>query len=219
MSDELQNLTYAPEIFQVENLEEAKSIILTPEGESSTEERWEKETPYLRDEILKFLEPAKDTLLLDFGCGVGRMAKALIEISGCRVIGVDISQPMRQFAPGYVNSPHFSICSPEVVRALIDNGLQVDCAIAIWILQHCPNVEDEIAMLKSLLKPGGRLFVCNSLQAAVPTDVGWVDTGFDVKSLLAENLEEISRERLSPDHVVPLLSATGFMGKYQKKED
>lgn len=219
MSDEVQNANYAPETFQIENLEQAKSIILTPEGAASTEERWEKETPYLRDEILKFLEPAKDTLLLDYGCGVGRMAKALIDISGCTVIGVDISQPMRQLAPGYVNSPNFTMCAADALRRMTESGLQVDCAIAIWILQHCPDVEAEIATIKTALKPGGKLFVCNNLQAAIPTDIGWVDTSFDIKSLLAENFVEIGRERLSPDHVAPLLSGTGFIGKYVKKEN
>ena len=49
--------------------------------------------------------------------------------------------------------------------------------------------------------------------------LGWIDTGFEVKSLLADSFDEISRSRLSSEFVAPLVSATGFMGKYKNKSD
>ncbi len=210
--------TYRPDVFRVENLEHAKAIILTPE-DSTTEERWEKETPYLADEAVSYLGLGPDMVVLDYGCGVGRMAKALIERSGCTVIGVDISQQMRELAPAYVEDDRFTICARPALESMIARGLSVDAAIAIWILQHCPDVESEIAVIKSALKPGGPLFVCNNLQAAIPTDLGWVDTGFEVKTLLSDSFEEIGRSRLSPEFVAPLASATGFMGKYKNRDD
>jgi cyclopropane fatty-acyl-phospholipid synthase-like methyltransferase len=218
MTDETLKPTYRPQVFQVDTLDQAKSIILTPE-DSTTEERWEKETPYLADEATSFFGLGPDMIVLDYGCGVGRMAKALIERSGCTVIGVDISQPMRQLAPAYVEDDRFAICARPALESMIASGLRVDAAIAVWILQHCPNVEEEIAVIDAALKPGGQLFVCNNLQATIPTDLGWVDTGFDIKTLLAESFEELSRQRISPDHVAPILSATGFIGKYRKKGD
>lgn len=218
MADDDPTPTYRPEVFQVRDLNHAKAIILTPE-DSTTEERWEKETPYLADEAVSYLGLGPDMVVLDYGCGVGRMAKALIERSGCTVIGVDISQQMRQLAPGYVEDDRFTICARPALEAMLSRGLRVDAAIAIWILQHCPEVESEISVIKQALKPGAPLFVANNLQAAIPTDIGWVDTGFDVKSLLAENFEEIGRSRLSPEFVAPLASATGFMGKYRKASE
>lgn len=218
MSDDELKPTYRPEVFQVENLEHAKSIILTPEN-STTDERWEKETPYLADEAVSYLGLGPDMVVLDFGCGIGRMAKALIERSGCTVIGVDISQQMRELAPAYVEDDRFTICARPALDAMISNGLRVDAAIAVWILQHCPNVESEIEIIKSALKPSAPLFVCNNLQAVIPTDLGWVDTGFEVKTLLADSFDEIGRSRLSPEFVAPLASATGFMGKYKNKSD
>jgi SAM-dependent methyltransferase len=217
MTDDSPKPHYNPNVFRVESLEHAKAIILTPE-DSSTEERWEKETPYLADEIVNFMGLGPDMTVLDYGCGIGRMAKALIERAGCAVIGVDISREMRQLAPAYVDDDRFAICARPALERMIANGFRVDGAIAVWILQHCPEVESEIAVIDSALKPGAPLFVANNLQAAIPTDLGWVDTGFDVKALLAERFEEIGRHRLSPEHVAPLLSATGFMGKYRKAQ-
>ncbi|MBO44205.1 MAG: hypothetical protein CMM28_10830 [Rhodospirillaceae bacterium] len=210
--------TYRPEVFHVKNLEHAKSIILTPE-DSTTDERWEKETPYLADEAFPYLGLGPDKVVLDYGCGVGRMAKVLIERSGCTVIGVDISQQMRELAPAYVEDDRFTICARPAFEAMISNGLRVDAAIAIWVLQHCPNVKSEIDIIKSALKPSAPLFVCNNLQAVIPTNLGWVDTGFEVKTLLADNFDEISRSRLSPKFVAPLVSATSFVGKYKNKSD
>jgi SAM-dependent methyltransferase len=87
-------LTYNPEIFSVPNLSQAKNIILTAES-STTEERWKTETPMLAALIAAHNKIGPDTVMLDYGCGIGRMAKELIARHGCRVIGVDISPSMR----------------------------------------------------------------------------------------------------------------------------
>ncbi len=83
-------LTYNPEIFSVPKLSQAKNIILTAES-STTEERWKTETPMLSALIAAQNQIGPDTVVLDYGCGIGRMAKELITRHGCRVIGVDIS--------------------------------------------------------------------------------------------------------------------------------
>ena len=43
-------LTYHPGVFDVNDIAQAMGIILTPEG-STTEERWQTETPYVADLI------------------------------------------------------------------------------------------------------------------------------------------------------------------------
>ena len=66
-------LTYNPEIFSVPDLLHAKKIILTAES-SSTEERWKTETPMLAGLIAAHNKIGPDTVVLDYGCGIGRMA-------------------------------------------------------------------------------------------------------------------------------------------------
>jgi SAM-dependent methyltransferase len=46
----------------------------------------------------------RNSLVLDYGCGIGRIAKELIKQTGCHVIGVDISPSMLGLAYPYVHS-------------------------------------------------------------------------------------------------------------------
>src|SRR3984885_13668780 len=117
-------LTYNPEIFSVPNLSQAKDIILTAES-STTEERWKTETPMLSALIAAHNKIGPDTVLLDYGCGIGRMAKELIAKHGCRVIGVDISPSMRALSVEYVNSDNFFACPTAMLKVLFDGGLFV----------------------------------------------------------------------------------------------
>lgn len=129
-------LTYNPDIFSVQDLAQAKSIILTPEG-ASTEQRWKEETPLFCDLLAAHNRIEPGALVLDYGCGVGRMARELIARHRCRVIGVDISASMRALSVQYVNSDDFFSCSPAMLAVLLNQGLKFDSAISIWVLQHC----------------------------------------------------------------------------------
>lgn len=219
MSDNAaKRVIYNPDVFEVTTIDEAKRIVLTAE-DATTEDRWRVETPYLADGIGAYLEPDASSLIIDYGCGIGRMAKELIARHGCSVVGVDISTSMRQLAPGYVGNARFAACSWNVVDAQIDHGLQVDGVIAIWSLQHSPKVDEDIARIARMLKPGGGLYVCNLERAAVPTNQGWVDTGFAIQTLLAEAFEEVAIEPLSADHTSDGIASVAFIGKYRKRPD
>jgi len=179
-------LTYNPAVFDVADIAAAKRIILTPEG-VPTEQRWQVETPYVADLIGQSLAPTSSTLVVDYGCGIGRLAKELIARHGCCVIGVDISPSMRALALNYVQSDRFFTCSPPMLDFLIDRGLAVEAAIAIWVLQHCVFPSEDIARLKRVLKPGGGLFILNDDDRTVPTvERGWVNDGLDIKALLSQ---------------------------------
>src|SRR5689334_11703310 len=95
-------LMYHPDIFEVDDIESAKQIILTPEVGTTTQERWERETPFLVEEIGRALGLDENSCVLDYGCGIGRLAKGLIERYQCFVIGMDISTGMLLLAPKYV---------------------------------------------------------------------------------------------------------------------
>lgn len=218
MSDSSKLVSYNPEIFEVRTIEEAKRVVLTAE-DATTEDRWRIETPYLADGIGAYLEPDASSLIIDYGCGIGRMAKELIARHDCSVVGVDISTSMRQLAPGYVGSTRFAACSWSVIDAQVDHGLQVDGVIAIWSLQHSPKVDEDIARIARILKPGGRLYVCNLERAAVPTDQGWFDTGFAIRTLLADAFEEVAIEPLSAEHTSDGIASVAFIGKYRKRPD
>jgi cyclopropane fatty-acyl-phospholipid synthase-like methyltransferase len=214
-ADEPTGVRYNAEVFDVRSIDEAKRIILTDE-DGETEERWQRETPYLVDRIVDFLTPGDGSLLLDYGCGIGRISKELIARSGCRMIGVDISMSMCQLAPGYVGDKRFAACGWPVLEAMQARGMRVNGAVAIWSLQHSPRVEDDIKRIHDVLEPGGGLFVCTLYRAAVPTNVGWVDTGFDIQALLADSFDRQSVEAVSADHTTAEIAEAAFIGRYRK---
>ena len=187
-------LRYYPGIFEVGDLETAKAVILTNEGPGAdTDTRWALETPYVIEMIGQSLAPGPGAVVLDYGCGVGRLAKAMIEAFGCRVIGVDISAAMRTLSVGYVDDDRFVVLSPPQLDGLVGAGLRVHGAISVWVLQHCFSPADDIARIDRAMAAGSRGFILNMNSRAVPTvpdEPGspsifrWASDGVDVAALL-----------------------------------
>lgn len=174
---------YDPNIFNVDGIDRAKRVILNPDGVSTPEERWVAETEYLLRHIAAWM-PLKNASVLDWGCGIGRLAKPLIEQHGCTVLGVDISPSMRNLAIDYVKSPNFLSCDPSAMPTLLKLGMQFDVALAVWSLQHVPDPAADIEMIKNSLKPGGRLFVLNADVRFVPvSENGKFDWASDDKNV------------------------------------
>jgi cyclopropane fatty-acyl-phospholipid synthase-like methyltransferase len=210
-------LTYNPDVFRVRSEREAREIILTTEGGLGTDVRWARETPHLTDLFASNLNVSPGQVVVDFGCGVGRMSRALIERLGCRVLGVDISVDMRAFAPGYVNSEDFSVVSAAMFKAMVDGGFRADAAISVWVIQHCLEPAKEIDLLKTSLKAGGRLGIVNNNRRAVPTkEKAWASDGIDVRGLLRERFPEIEAGQLDPAVVTEHLAGTTFWAIYQR---
>lgn len=200
--------TYSSAVFDVGDINHAKSIILTREGERSTDERWRVETPYLLSLIDEHLGISSDSVVLDYGCGIGRMAKALIEKYGCYVIGADISPSMRALAAAYVSSSKFMCCDPEMLHL----GIKFDAAISVWVLQHCHQVEADIAKIHASMRHGSSLLVVNDKNRLVPTHArgGWVNDGKDVRELLKKSFAEDAHSNLDPSMVGECIAGASY---------
>ena len=197
-------------------MQQAMAIILTPEDDGfDTDRRWAGETAYLASLIKANLNLAPSSLVLDYGCGVGRLSKALIESTGCSVVGVDISPNMRTFATRYVDSPRFTAMTPELLGTLVrEHQLLFDEAFSVWVLQHCVKVEDDIALLRRSLGLGGRLFVLNELGRCVPTNRGWVHDGKDTRSTLDAQFSLQCEGKLPHNVASEALSKRTYWGVY-----
>jgi SAM-dependent methyltransferase len=193
---------FAPEAFHVTDIASAMRIILTPEG-GTTEERWRVETPYVSDLISKALAITSQSLILDYGCGIGRLGKALIEKCGCTVIGVDLSPTMGALSHIYVQSDRFVACSNNMLKTLVDRGVRFDGAYAVWALQHSPQPDWDIGMIKAALNPGMACFVLNAKRRAVPTrDRRWHDDEIDIRAMLTANFR-LEEEGMLPAGIAP----------------
>ena len=212
-------LLYHPGIFDVSDIERAKSIILTNEGPGAdTGTRWAHETPYVMELLGQAVRLHVDMLVVDYGCGIGRLAKAMIEASGCSVIGVDVSPSMRALANNYVGSDRFTAMTPGQFDTLVGAGLRVHAAIFVWVLQHCFAPADDINRLRRGLAPDGRVFVLNMPTRAVPAvhdgasaDRGtftWVNDGVDVAGLLRAAFQ-VETEGVPDPSRTPTMSAVG----------
>jgi ubiquinone/menaquinone biosynthesis C-methylase UbiE len=172
-------VNYRPEVFDVASVEAAKEMIVTAVPGATTEERWVKETAYLAGDIAKHIPIGPESWVLDYGCGIGRMSKKLIEVTSCRVVGVDFSKSMRLLATDYVLSERFVVWSPETLDRMIGKGFRVDAAISIWVIQHVLNAAEVLQRIYSVIKPGGMHYSLNQARC-VPTDMGWINDRFDI---------------------------------------
>lgn len=210
-------LKYEPNIFAVTNQQDAKDIILTFEDEP-TNVRWETETPYLMELIDAKFSLGNQSAILDFGTGIGRMPKELIDKYECLCVGADISPHMRALSIPYVNRDLFvPISNPALLRL----NMKFDLILAIWVLQHCYAVRTDIDVLASLLKPGGALFVVNNCQRVVPCmnddKFMWIDDKVDLADMLHRHPELKTREVAKLDAKVgEKLSQRTFYGIYTK---
>lgn len=199
--------------FDVRNIQQAKSIILTPE-DSTTEHRWVTETPYLTELIVHHFNPQPRHRVLDLGCGIGRIAKSLIRKTGCAVIGVDTSVGMRSLAPAYVLDKRFFSCAPE----MLSSTMPADFAIAVWSLQHIPDLQGAIDMVHKHLMSFGRLFVVNQQARCLPASDGrWYDDKLDTREMLGARFNEIAFGALDPDRTTPRTSQVAFWGIYDRR--
>jgi SAM-dependent methyltransferase len=210
-------VTFRSEAYEVATIEQAMALIVTPELGTTTEERWEKETRYLADNINSFLAIRPESCVLDYGCGIGRIAKALIDKFGCRVIGIDTSRSMRQLAPEYVLSERFTIWSPETLDKMIAKGFRADCAICLWVIQHAFDPLDVIGRIDRALAPAGLLYALNSASRCVPTSEGYSDDGFDVRSALSRVFSEENYHLMPATVTTPNLASVSMIEVLRKR--
>lgn len=134
-----------------------QSVVGSCNGFSYTE-RWEKETPDFVRAILQQTSVATPRLL-DYGCGVGRLAREVIlQHSTATIVGIDESPVQQQHARDYVDSDRFTTCFPhEAVGSF-------DLIYCVYVLQHIPalDLRGAIARIHHRLKPEGIFVYCSS---------------------------------------------------------
>lgn len=216
----LRQATYDASVFtNVETVDDAVRIILTPEAGMTSTHRWKTETPYLMGLMEKYVRT--DGTVLDYGCGIGRLSKPLIEKHHCTVIGADISANMRALAASCVDSSRFVALHPDLLL-YFDPGF-TDFAIAVWTLQHCFDPKDAIDLIhRSLDDKDGIFFLVNNVRRVVPVSNGgaghWADDGIDIDKMIREHgFDLIERGQLEGDDIAPgTLRDNTFWAAYRK---
>ena len=197
MEDELVSV-YDPRIFICSTTEQARQIILMPEAGLTTNERWQRETQFLR-EMIEW--PENTRLLIDYGCGIGRMAKVFAPA----VLGVDLMPSMRAQGEGELERVRADcgFVSPRCFELLVERGLRAQGAMAIWSLQHMAHPDQDVRLLFNALPPGAPFYVVNREQRCVPASQGgrivWVDDGIDIHNVIEDGGFVLTREEPMPE--------------------
>lgn len=92
-------------------------------------------------------------LLLDIGCGTGDFLKTAADKSW-QVLGIEPNEQARTIANVKTNNSVFDV---EKLDQLKDNSFDV---ITLWhVLEHLPNLGQQLSTLKRLLKPNGAIII------------------------------------------------------------
>lgn len=100
----------------------------------------------------------KDTVILDFGCGTGLVGLSLLKYAK-KVVFLDPNPSMLQVLQEMLDTMEEK--NYEIVNGTIEKytGEPVDIIIASLVLHHVPELEQNMKVIASHLKQGGRIFV------------------------------------------------------------
>ena len=184
-------MNYISQVFTPTSLEHAKNICLTPD--QSDPDKFVNETNFFINFVKKNYINS-NSCVADFGCGMGRVSKQLIEQIGCDVVGFDISYPMLLTAKNYINNDKFDHIKYD--KQLKTFNKKFDVVISILVLQHSEHPQEDLMFIKNILKPDGIFILVNEPKRFIPIDIEnkqvvWYDDGIDI-------------EKLASDHFIPL---------------
>lgn len=144
--------------FEVGNFADGVHSVVGDCNGYTAQQRFDLETPIFSKAINSHIE--KDhKVILDYGCGVGRIAREILRINKTvNIIGLDASKDERRLANEYVSSDRFKTIEPEELCE------SVDLIYCIYVIQHIPAIElrQAIERMHFYLKPGGKLIYCSS---------------------------------------------------------
>lgn len=105
----------------------------------------------------ELLELREGDLVLEAGCGYGRISQALLERDHIRLVAIDISDSMIEYCRANVRAPFHSLLADTMVLPFKDTAF--NAVLCNGVLMH---ISDQLAALREfarVLRPGGRLVI------------------------------------------------------------
>ena len=135
--------------------------------------------------LVRQLEPLAGRRVLDLGCGKGRFASQL-KAAGAVVVGMDLSAMMLAGAVGTVDRVRAS------ARRLPFAAGAFDAVIAVEVFEHLAAIDEVLAEVAAVLKPGGVLAVIDKNAASWNRRRPWLP------NLVVKRIDEIRGRWMYP---------------------
>jgi demethylmenaquinone methyltransferase / 2-methoxy-6-polyprenyl-1,4-benzoquinol methylase len=117
--------------------------------------------PRWRRALVDALAPARDERVLDVATGTGLVASELVRRFGCRVVGLDQSEPMLTGARARIAGDPLLASRIELVRgeaeALPFPDASFDALSFTYLLRYVEDPEATLRELARVVRPGGRM--------------------------------------------------------------
>lgn len=117
-----------------------------------------KADPFLTNKLIEHLNPKKDGIYLDIGCGTGNYTNEL-ERNGIQLIGIDPSEKMLEKARFKNQRVDWRIGTAENIQ-LSDNSM--DGIIGSLTIHHWTDLSKSFFELQRILKDDGRIVIFTS---------------------------------------------------------
>jgi ubiquinone/menaquinone biosynthesis C-methylase UbiE len=177
-------------------LENARFYVNTERSDWKDEDFFESGRRTVREEILTDMinicqgKDPKQMTVLEIGCGVGRVTRALAEVFGT-VHGVDVSGEMiRQAKAGCADTPNAHFWHGNGADLSVLGDARVDFAFSSIVFQHIPSrevIENYVREVHRLLRPGGLFKFQVQGDASLDTEAGdtWLGVPFSDRQAVA----------------------------------
>jgi 2-polyprenyl-6-hydroxyphenyl methylase/3-demethylubiquinone-9 3-methyltransferase len=167
---------------------------------------------YIREQIFRHTgidptvaKPFSELQVLDIGCGGGLICEPLRRL-GASVTGIDPSPESIIAARAHAESLGLKIEYLEATaEALIAEGRQFDCVLALEVIEHVPNAVDFLKNCAELMKPEA-LLVLSTLNRTAKSFVLGIVAAEYVLGWLPKGTHQWSRF-LTPDELRERLGA------------
>jgi SAM-dependent methyltransferase len=142
--------------------------------------------------LVEAVVAAQPGRVLEVGCGWGELAEWIGRETGAEVVAIDLSPRMVELALDRGVDARLAD-----VQSLPFGDGEFDVAVAAWMLYHVPDLDQGIAEIWRVLRPGGRLVAATNSRFHLLELRELVGSGPSTLKFSREDGEELLRERFA----------------------
>ncbi|MGI9116929.1 MAG: methyltransferase domain-containing protein [Gaiellales bacterium] len=156
----------------------------------------------IRQLQIDLLGPLEGAAVLDIGCGPGIYARDLAQ-RGARVTAIDSAPAMLAAAEAEARAAGVAIeLATGDASALPFPDASFDAAVLVQVIEYVPDAVGALREIARVLRPGGRLLVCDTDWATGSWGIGDADLAERIKRAWCDTKEHFDAGRRIPEWLV-----------------